>query len=90
MLLLGLADADGTLSPSFISFFASLSSGGSDRGLEVLVKGLEGALASPAFVTVALRRDNLLGVCPFNAFDGVSRVPGAGVGNVRARSQKCS
>lgn len=36
----------------------SLSSGGSDSGLEVAVRGLEGGLVSSAVVTVALKRES--------------------------------
>lgn len=46
------------LAPFPLTALYSLSSGGSDRGLEVAVRGLEGVLVSPAVVTVALSRES--------------------------------
>ena len=69
-------------------FFVSLSSGGSESGLEVAVKGLDGAL--PGLEAVALKRESLLGV-PVLTWVGFLVAPRGGVEGVFfPRSQKSS
>ena len=53
--------------------FASPSSGGSDRGLEDAVRGLEGLLPSAGFDAETLSRPSLLGV-PVLAFASFAEI----------------
>jgi hypothetical protein len=65
-----------------LTSFDSLSSGGSERGLDLVVTGLEGGLDASAAATVALNRE-LLAVNPL-------LIMGDNAGEFRTRSQKCS
>lgn len=75
---------------------ASDSSGGSERGLEVVVNGLPGGLVSSAELAVVLNRDSFPKLCipevcvpKLCVFKWASRA-GDMTGEFRARSQKCS
>lgn len=67
--------------------FDSDSSGGSERGLEVIVNGLAGGLVSSAEFTVVLNRDGFPELC---VFKWASRAGSMLAGEFRPRSQKCS
>ena len=65
-----------------LASFNSVSSGGSERGLELAVRGLEGGLGASAAITTELNRK----FCP----EGEPLTAGDKADKFRARSQKCS
>jgi hypothetical protein len=69
----------------------SVSSGGSDSGLEVVERGLDGGLVSSVLLTAPLERDRREAVAD-SRLKGflVSRAAGDNEGEFLTRSEKCS